>query len=90
MDESAVLHGIELRIETAIKGLLAMPAHVKTVPFEQKSVPVHVLIKMFEEEAKPWRLRRSLHAALRASSKNKPGQTVSARKKLDELRDGSS
>ena len=73
MNEKSVIHGVELRADSAINGLLnAIPAGVTSLTVGTVTYQIADLVAKARQLEKPWKDARAAHATIRAVTQSRP------------------
>jgi hypothetical protein len=87
LNDNAVSRGLELRADTAIKGLeTAVPSSLTQVVLGTVTFKIPDLIAYFQGLEQPWKEARSAHATLRQIGMNRPADSKLLRDALANLK----
>ena len=88
INEKSVIHGLELRADTAIQGLLtALPPSVTQLTVGTVTYQIPDLVKTVQGAVQPWKDTREAHAVIRQNMANRPADRARLVDLLSDLRD---
>ncbi len=88
-DKKSRIFGLELKLDTAIDGLLkSLPANVTSLPLRGVSTSIPDVIKQVETTEKPWKDVRAFRAAISTILVNRPADKASALELLNDIQVG--
>ena len=88
INEKSVIHGLELRADTVIQGLLkALPPSVTQLTVDTVTYQIPDLVKTVQGAVQPWKDTREAHAVIRQNMANRPADRARLIDLLSGVRD---
>jgi hypothetical protein len=88
INEKSVVHGLELRADTAIQGLLtALPPSVTQLVVGTVTYTIPDLVKVLQDDVKPWKDVREAHSIIRQVMASRPADRERLVDRLADIRD---